>query len=131
MAIAVRLRCSECTTVREEKLDADAKEIVCPVCGRRIQNLTADEHAEIEASQKKQFLFSVIGLVCFALAVVCLYLWAGDAATWVSTDDQNYWTTIGKTPEPNVGFLAGAIICALTALILGTLGSRHRHVVEF
>ena len=68
MPIQCRLRCSECTTVRDVVLKSEDRDITCPVCGRRIQNLTAEEHREVEAVQKKQQLFGIISLVFLALA---------------------------------------------------------------
>ena len=121
MAIKVRLRCSECTTIRDVEINAEERDISCPVCGRRIQNLTSDEHAEITAVQKSQQLCGIISLVLLALTFVCFYLWMGDTATWIS----------GKATEPNTGLFGGAIICALGSLVLGILGSRKRFVVEF
>lgn len=121
MAIKVRLRCSECTTIRDVSLKEEERDISCPVCGRRIQNLTADEHAEIMAVQKNQQLCGIISLVLLGLTALCFYLWTGDSGSWVS----------GKATEPNVSFFAGAIICSLGSLVLGILGSRKRFVVEF
>jgi DNA-directed RNA polymerase subunit RPC12/RpoP len=121
MAIKVRLRCSECTTIRDVEIDAEERDISCPVCGRRIQNLTADEHSEITAVQKNQQLCGIISLVLLALTAVCFVMWAGDTSTWPTT----------KNTEPNVALFAGAMICALGSLVLGILGSRKRFVVEF
>lgn len=122
MAIAVKLRCSECATVREARLNPDDKELVCPACGRRLQNLTAQEHSEIETIQKKQRLFCIIALVFFGLAAVCLVLWMGSTGTWASSDSR---------PEASMGLLVGAAVCGIAAIVLGVLGSLKRFVVEF
>jgi len=122
MAIAVKLKCSECATVREVCVKPDDKELVCPVCGRRMQNLTPQEHSEIEAIQKKQRLFCILSLVLFVIAIVCLIFWVGKPSTWASSDTR---------PEANMGGFIGAIICALASMVLGILGSLKRFVVEF
>src|SRR5476651_195658 len=76
MAIHVKLRCSECETVREEDLKMEDPEITCPACGRRMANLQQNEYVEIENNLKKQQLFSIIGLVLFGVAVILLVMWA-------------------------------------------------------
>jgi DNA-directed RNA polymerase subunit RPC12/RpoP len=122
MAIAVKLKCSECSTVRQASLTPDDKEIVCPACGRRLQNLTAQELGEIEAIQKKQLLFSIISVVLFVLAAVCVGMWVGDSASWISKDGR---------ADANAGLSIGAGVCALASMVVGYIGSRHRFVVEF
>jgi DNA-directed RNA polymerase subunit RPC12/RpoP/ABC-type multidrug transport system fused ATPase/permease subunit len=122
MAIAVKLKCSECSTVRQARLTPEDKEIVCPACGRRLQNLTAQELGEIETVQKKQLLFSIISVVLLVIAAVCVGMWVGESGTWPSADAR---------PEANAGFFFGAIICAVASMVLGILGSMKRFVVEF
>lgn len=126
MAISVKLRCSECETIREANIKADEKDITCPVCGRRLQNLTAAEHGEIEGVQKKQRMFCIISIVLFALAVVCIAMWmiGGDTAAWASSD-------ASATSEAKAEFFIGAIVCMLASIVLGVLGSLKRFVVEF
>jgi DNA-directed RNA polymerase subunit RPC12/RpoP len=122
MAIAVKLRCSECSTIRFAELKVDDKELVCPACGRRLQNLTAAEHQEIETIQKKQRMFSIISLVLFVLAVVCLILWIGGPDSWVSKEAR---------PEPNIGTFLGMVVCSVASLVLAILASLKRYVIEF
>jgi DNA-directed RNA polymerase subunit RPC12/RpoP len=122
MAVKVKLRCSECETVLDTELKAEDKEIVCVVCGRRMANMPADDYKLMEAGQKSQRTMSIVAIVLFLAAIICLYFWIGDTGEWVS----------GKGPtEPNVGPMAGAIVCALAALILGIIASLKRFVVEF
>ena len=126
MAIAVRLKCSECSTIRPVSLNTETKEIVCPVCGRRIQNLTDAEHSEIEGTQKKQLIFSIISLVFFGLAMVCLFLFMGDTWTYKAASK-----TVTAPPEANVGFFIGTLVCGVVAAVIGAIGSAKRFVVEF
>ncbi|HYG74905.1 MAG TPA: hypothetical protein VEK08_07875 [Planctomycetota bacterium] len=121
MGIAVRLRCSECATIRDVDLKAEERDITCPVCARRIQNLTAAEHEEVAAVQKKQKLFSLISILFFVFAAVCIVMWVGGTETWIS----------GKAGEPQSQFFIGAMVCALVSIVLGVLGSLKRFVVEF
>ena len=76
MAITVKVKCSECSTVRELCLqpDSEQKELACPACQRRNNNLTADEYREIETVQKKQSLFCIIAMVLFVVGSVALAL---------------------------------------------------------
>jgi DNA-directed RNA polymerase subunit RPC12/RpoP len=120
MAITVVLKCSECSTIREAGLKADEKEISCPACGRRMQNLTEAEHAQIEAVQKKQRLYCIISLVLFALAIACLVYWTGGK-----------WVSDGKQPEANQGLFIGAAVLGLGSLVCGWIASVKRYVVEF
>jgi hypothetical protein len=123
MAIAVVLKCSECSTIRQGALRPDEKEITCPACGRRMQNLTAEEIGEIAAVQKKQRLYCIISLVLFAVAATCLVLWIGQPGSgWVSSD---------KGLQPSEGLLAGAGACGLASIICGCIASMKRYVVEF
>jgi hypothetical protein len=121
MAIDVKVRCSECATIREVVLNPEERDITCPVCGRRIQNLTDEEHREIETMQKNQKICSIVSVVLMTLTAVCFIMWAGDTTGWVS----------GKSQEANAGFFFGAIICGLGSLVLGIMASRKRFVVEF
>ena len=123
MAIQVKLKCSECAIVREADLKPDDKEIICPVCGRRMANLTPDEHREIGQVQSKQRMYCIISIVLFAIAIACLVLWVGtDPAKWVSGKESQ---------EANMAMLLGALACALGAVIIGAIGSAKRYVVEF
>lgn len=134
MGIQCRLRCSECATIRDVDLKPEDRDITCPVCGRRIQNLTAEEHREVEAVQKKQKLFSIISLVFLAFTVLCIILWAGDTGSWISgyvvgPDGKAVASATPKTAQE--GFFFGAVVCSLVTLVLGILGSLKRFVVEF
>ena len=134
MPIAVKLRCSECFTARETELKAAERDITCPVCGRRIQNLTEAEHDEIETVQKKQRLFSIIALVFFALSIACFVMWIGDTSAWVSgrqIGPDGAAVAASGPIEPQVAMLAGSIVFLLVTIVLGGLGSRSRFVVEF
>ena len=122
MAIAVKLKCSECTTIREACVKPEDKELACPVCGRRMQNLTSQEHSEIEGIQKKQRLFCIISLVLFVIAMVCLGFWVGGPSNWASAESR---------ADAQMGGFIGAIICGLASLVVGILGSLKRFVVEF
>jgi len=126
MAIAVKLRCSECETTYPTDLNPEEREIVCPVCGRRMQNLTQAEHSEIEAVQKRQQLLGIIALVFFALSVVCLIMWMG--SNW------SYKVDAGRVqvpPEANTGLMIGTFVCGLITAVLGGMASAKRFVVEF
>ncbi|MCY3024001.1 MAG: hypothetical protein NTW87_33905 [Planctomycetota bacterium] len=118
----MKLRCSECSTVLEKVLAAEEKELVCPACGRRLQNLTAEEHQEIETLQKNQRLYSIISLVLFILAVVCLVLWMVKTGDWPSNKDRQ---------EASIGFFAGFAVLGIASMVLAFLGSRKRIIVEF
>ncbi len=135
MAIQCRLRCSECTTIRDVVLKSEDRDITCPVCGRRIQNLTAEEHREVETVQKKQQLFAIISFVFLALAVTCVILWIGGAGDWLykvtPSADLKIPASISPPNKANDGFFFGAIVCFLVTLVLGILGSLKRFVVEF
>jgi hypothetical protein len=122
MGICVKLRCSECETVREAELNASEREIVCPVCARRMANLPQEDHAEIEAGIKSQRTFSIISLVLFGIALVLVFMWMGEGSTWISKSGQ---------PEANMGMFVGACVCALASLVLGVIASMKRYVVEF
>lgn len=130
MGIQCRLRCSECATIRDVVLNAEERDITCPVCGRRIQNLTTEEHREVEAVQKKQKLFGIIALVFLAFTVVCIILWVGDTGSWTSGMGADGKPLTGPKVA-NEGFFFGAIVCSLVTLVLGILGSLKRFVVEF
>jgi hypothetical protein len=128
MGIFVKLRCSECETVRETELNVEDKEIVCPVCARRMANLPQEDHADIEAGMKSQRMFSIIAVVLFAIAIICVYMWMGPTEAW------SYNKTGGATQPPveaNSGMFIGACVCAVAALVLGIIGSMKRYVVEF
>ncbi len=134
MAIDIKVRCSECETIREVLLGAEEKELVCPVCGRRMASLTADEHKEIEGELKKQRTFSIIAIALFAIAIICVFMWIGPAGAWPSGKDispEGKIIEATKSVEPNVGPLVAAGVCALASLVLGILGSMKRYVVEF
>lgn len=120
--IKCKLRCSECGTIRDTALNTDDKDIVCPVCGRRIQNLTGDEHSEMTAVQSKQGLFGIISMVLFALAVVLIVLWAGATSEWPSAN---------KVREANVAMFWASLVCGLASMVLGIMGSWRRFVIEF
>jgi len=122
MAIAVVLKCSECSTIRPGALKPEEKEITCPACGRRMQNLKSEELAEIGTVQKKQRLYCVISLVLFALAVACVVLWIGEPGKWVSSD---------KPAQAADGLLIGAAALGVVSLVCGIIGSLKRYVVEF
>jgi len=122
MAIAVVLKCSECSTVREGNLRPEDKEITCPACGRRMQNLAAADLTAIVEVQKKQLLFCIVSVVLFAVAVACLVVWTGEPGKWVSTD---------KPEQAANGLLAAAAACGLASIVCGWLASRKRYVVEF
>jgi len=134
MSIAVKLRCSECATIREADLKAEERDIICPVCARRIQNLTAAEHSEVESVQKKQRLFGIIAIVFFIFTSICIVMWIGGSSAWVSgkqlTADGKIIDAAGPI-EAQASFFFGAIVCGLVTLVLGILGSMKRFVVEF
>lgn len=120
--IKCKLRCSECGTIRETKLNTDDKDIVCPVCARRIQNLSNEEQNEMAAVQSKQNLFGIISIVLFSLAVVLIVLWAGATSEWPSAN---------KVREANVAMFYASLVCGLASMILGIMGSWRRFVIEF
>lgn len=122
MAVSVKLRCSECSTIRDAQLTREQKELSCPVCGRRIANLSEGELSEMEAVQKSQLILNLVAIVLFLGAVGCLVMWAGAGSGWTSAKDQ---------PPANQGFFIGAIVCMLISLITGVMGSLKRFVVEF
>lgn len=128
MAIAVVLKCSECATVRDAFLRPGDKEITCPACARRMQNLTADELAEMQAVQRKQGLLCAVSVALFAVAVVCLLLSIGDPGKWAKTKEA---IEAGAGQFAGQGLLIGGIICGLASLVVGYLGSMKRFVVEF
>lgn len=130
MAIDVKLRCSECSTTRPVLLNADLKELVCPVCGRRIQNLTQEEHAEIAAAQSRQRVFAIISMVFFALAIVAVFMWVGTSWAY-KVEHTASKTALIAPPEPNMGFMVGALVCGLVAMVVGALASSKRYIVEF
>jgi DNA-directed RNA polymerase subunit RPC12/RpoP len=120
--IKTKLRCSECGTVRDGKLNTDDKDIVCPVCARRIQNLTPDEHNEMLAVQKKQGLFCIISIVLFVLCAGLLLFWTGETATWASG---------AKSREANAALFWAGMVSGLAAMVVGIMGSWRRFVIEF
>ena len=122
MAIEVVLKCSECSTVRQGDLRPEDKEITCPACGRRLQNLDAADLAAIREVQKQQLLYCIISLLLFAVAAVCLVFWTGAPGKWVS----------GSQPaQPALGLLVVAGACGLASIVCGWIASRKRYVVEF
>ena len=133
MGIFVKLKCSECEVAREINLGSDVKDIICPVCGRRIANLLKEEFGEIQSVLKKQRMISIIALISFALAIVFGCLWVTDGV-WVSgkaLDASGKFVDASTAIEVNAGMLAATVVCALTALVLGIIGSWKRFVVEF
>ena len=128
MAIAVVLKCSECATVRDAYLRPGDKEITCPACARRMQNLTAEELAEMQAVQRKQGLLCAVSVALFAVAVACLVLSMGDPGKWAPG---KMAAEAGAGQSAGSGLLIGAVICGLASLVVGFLGSMKRFVVEF
>lgn len=135
MPIHVKLRCSECETVREEDLKMEEPEITCPACGRRMANLQQNEYVEIENMLKKQQLFSIIGIVLFAVAAILLIMWAvphtipqdKPEATTVFTD----WISGKGKLEANTGLFIAALVLAFAAMVLGIFASLKRYIIEF
>lgn len=122
MAIAVKLVCSECSTTRDASLNSDEKEISCPSCGRRINNLTSNEHGEISDVQSRQRMLTIIAFVLLAISMVCCVMWVGGTDTWKSSTSQ---------APANMGFLIGFILTGIAAMVTGAMGSSKRFVVEF
>ncbi|HYF52147.1 MAG TPA: hypothetical protein VEJ63_22240 [Planctomycetota bacterium] len=134
MGIEVKLRCSECETIREVELKQEEKEIDCVICGRRMANLTAEEFSEIGQQQKSQRTMGIIALVCLFLAVICVIMWAGDSAGWASgyvLDEQGKAIKATGPIEPNMGMFIGFCVTGLASLVLSIMASMKRHVVEF
>lgn len=133
MAISVKLRCSECETFRETELKREDEEILCLACGRRMANLTAGEHAEMEKTQKSQRMLSIVSIVLFVFALVCVLFWAADGC-WISgktlTPDGKLTAAEGAV-EANIAPFIGAIVFTLAALVTGVMGSMKRFLVEF
>jgi peptidoglycan biosynthesis protein MviN/MurJ (putative lipid II flippase) len=119
--IKCKLRCSECGTLRDSKLNTEDKDIVCPVCQRRIQNLTEEEQDEMLGVQKKQGLFGIISLVLFGLFLLLICMWMGHGKDWIS----------GMPKEETLAMFYGAIVVGIASIVLGILGSWRRFVVEF
>jgi len=122
MAIAVKLICSECSTTREALLNTDEKEISCPSCGRRINNLTANEHTEISDVQSRQRMMTIIAFVLLVLSAVSCVMWVGGATTWKSDIAQ---------PKADMTFLIGFLVTGIAAMVTGAMGSSKRFIVEF
>lgn len=120
--IKSKLRCSECGTIREGRLNTEDKDIVCPVCARRIQNLTPEEHDEMLAVQSKQNLFCIISLVLFALCVALFVFWTGDVGTWASG---------AKDREAGAALFWAGLVCGIASMVVGIMGSWRRFVIEF
>lgn len=130
MGVQVKLRCSECATVRPVALSTEQKELVCPVCGRRIQNLTLEELGEIEAVQKKQQIFTAIAFVFFGLSIASMVLWAGNG--WAYKIEKTAMKTALIAPrDAEMGFMVAALVCGLIAMVVGSMASSKRFVVEF
>jgi hypothetical protein len=121
MDICVKLRCSECDTVREAVLKPDDKEIFCQVCARRMANLPEEDLEAIAAGLKQQRVMSIISIVLFVLAIVFVALWMGDSGKW----------TAQASKEADAGMFIGAAVCALASMIVGIIGSMKRYIVEF
>jgi CDP-diglyceride synthetase len=134
MAVKCKLRCSECETIRDVELNTEDKEIVCVVCGRRMANLTAEEHSEITQVQSKQRVLAIIALVLLGISVICVYMWAGDTGAWVSGKvmgpDGKIVPASGPI-EANQGVFIAFCVTALATFVLSILASMKRHVVEF
>jgi len=134
MAVTIKLRCSECETTIEKELSADEKEIVCVVCGRRMANLPAADHADMEQAQKSQRTLGIVAIALFVLAILFVFLWMGDSGGWVSGKvvgpDGKIQDASGSI-EPNMGLMVVAAICALASTVLGVIASLKRFVVEF
>jgi CDP-diglyceride synthetase len=134
MAVKCKLRCSECETIRDVELNTEDKEIVCVVCGRRMANLTDEEHKEITDVQSKQRVLSIIALVLLAIGVVFVYMWAGDTGAWVSGKVMGPDGKIGPATGPiedNAGMFIAFCVMGLATLVLSIMASMKRHVVEF
>lgn len=134
MGIEVKLRCSECETIREVELKPEEKEIDCVICGRRMANLTGEEFQEITQQQKSQKTMGIIALVCLFISVICVVMWAGDTAGWTSgvmlTAEGKPAPATGPI-EPNMGMFIGFCVTGLATLVLSIIASMKRHVVEF
>jgi len=133
MAIKVKLRCSECETVREEDLRMEDAEITCPACGRRMANVQQNEYIEMETQLKKQHLFSIISIVLFSVALILLIMWAvphsvpGEKADNFTID----WVSGAKVATSNNGMFIAAVVCAFISMILGVFASLKRYIIEF
>ena len=134
MGIEVKLRCSECETIRDVDLKQEEKEIDCIICGRRMANLTAEEFSEIGQQQKSQKTLGIVGLVCLVLSIVFVIMWAGDSAGWtsgVTLTPEGTPTQATGPIEPNMGMFIAFCITGLASLVLSIMASMKRHVVEF
>lgn len=133
MAIDVRLLCSECSLIRDVRIKEDHKELMCPLCGRRLQNLTEEELKEVEQVQKKQQLCSFVAIAFFVLATVCAIMWAVNGCPVSGMQyqpDGKLVAAIGDI-KPNDMLLIGGGACALVGIVLAAMASRKRFVVEF
>lgn len=132
MAILVKLRCSECETVREVEFKPEEKEIACVVCGRRMASLPEEDQVQMEQMQKSQRTLSIVAVILFVIAIICVCVWAS-TAPWtgkvVGADGK--LVELQSAIEPGIGPLIGAIVCGLGALVVGIMASLKRFVVEF
>jgi DNA-directed RNA polymerase subunit RPC12/RpoP len=134
MPIHVKLRCSECETVREEDLKMEEPEITCPACGRRMANLQQNEYVEIENNMKKQQLFSIIGIVLFAVAVILLIMWAVPhtiQADKADTQPFTDWVSGKGTQQANTGLFIASLVLGVAAMVLSIFASLKRYIIEF
>lgn len=123
MPIPVKVRCSECETIRQVQLKMEDKEFVCHSCGRRLANLTQPEFAEIETTLKKQQVFSYISIACLVISFICLIVWIGNTETWVSDAKQQR--------DTGGGAFFGFCFMMLLSLILGVFASLKQFIIEF
>ena len=144
MPVHVKLRCSECETLREEDLKMEDTEITCPACGRRMANLPQNEYVEIETNLKKQQLFSIISLVAFGIAVILMIMWAVPHSVPVAAPAKidpgqpaapgfmiDWISGTGAEKAANQGMFIAALVCGLISLVLGVLASMKRYIIEF
>ena len=133
MAIAIKLRCSECETVREVELKPEEKEIACVVCGRRMANLPEEDQVQMEHAQKSQRMLSIVAVALFVIAIICVCVWAG-GSPWISgkvSGAEGKLVDAQGAIDPGMGPLIGAIVCGVGALVVGIMASLKRFVVEF
>lgn len=133
MPVRVRLRCSECETLRDDDLKMEDTEITCPACGRRMANLQQNEYVEIESQLKKQQLFSIVSIVVFAIAIILLIMAVvphsvpGAKADSFSID----WVSGSKSTSNPSGLIIAAGVCGLIAMVLAVFASLKRYIIEF